>query len=149
MSADELEGLARRFRAFASRKCAGVSPLYAALGAALAGDRAPPNMLFAAVHALLLDTARDDPLAAHYASLTPHPKPPEDAFSAFKAFCRKHEDAIAALLARRAVSTNEVGRSACLMPAYARVAALAGEPLRIVEVGASAGLNLLWDRYAY
>ncbi len=40
-------------------------------------------------------------------------------------------------------------RSACLLPGFARVTEAAGGPLQIVEVGASAGLNLLWDRYAY
>lgn len=49
----------------------------------------------------------------------------------------------------RPPQTNEIGRSAVLMPAYARVANLTGLPLRILEVGASAGLNLLWDRFLY
>ncbi len=45
--------------------------------------------------------------------------------------------------------TNEVGRSAILMPGYVEVARLTGLPLVILELGASAGLNLLWDRFAY
>lgn len=45
--------------------------------------------------------------------------------------------------------TNETGRSAVLMPGYAEIARRTGLPLSILEIGASAGLNLLWDRFAY
>lgn len=44
----------------------------------------------------------------------------------------------------RATQTNEVGRLACLTPAFARVAG--GRPLALLEVGASAGLCLYPDR---
>lgn len=49
----------------------------------------------------------------------------------------------------RPPQTNETGRSAVLMPGYAEIARRTGLPLRIFELGASAGLNLLWDSYAY
>ncbi|MFM9865712.1 MAG: DUF2332 domain-containing protein [Micropepsaceae bacterium] len=45
--------------------------------------------------------------------------------------------------------TNETGRAAVLMPGYAEIARRTGLPLSILEIGASAGLNLLWDRFAY
>jgi hypothetical protein len=45
--------------------------------------------------------------------------------------------------------TNETGRSAVLMPGYAEIAKATGHPLSVLELGASAGLNLMWDRYAY
>ncbi len=45
--------------------------------------------------------------------------------------------------------TNETGRSAVLMPGYAEIARRTHLPLSILEIGASAGLNLLWDRFAY
>jgi hypothetical protein len=45
--------------------------------------------------------------------------------------------------------TNEVGRSAILMSGYAEIARRTGLPLRVLEIGCSAGLNLAWDRYAY
>lgn len=57
-----------------------------------------------------------------------------------------------ALLVRAIASppqTNEVARSAVLLGGFLRVAQRTGLPLRLREVGASAGLNLAWDRYAY
>lgn len=43
--------------------------------------------------------------------------------------------------------TNEVRRSAVLVPGFLTVAALTGLPLALSELGASAGINLLGDRY--
>jgi len=45
--------------------------------------------------------------------------------------------------------TNEVRRSACLLPGFLTIAAETGLPLACLELGASAGLNQLWSRYAY
>ena len=47
----------------------------------------------------------------------------------------------------RPVQTNEPGRVAALLPGFATIAAEAGLPLRLLEVGASAGLLLRFDRY--
>jgi hypothetical protein len=57
----------------------------------------------------------------------------------------------AAILARLdgPPQTNEPMRSAALCPGFLTVAALTGLPLVISELGASAGLNLIWDRFAY
>jgi hypothetical protein len=51
------------------------------------------------------------------------------------------------VMATRRVQTNEVGRSAVIGPALTWVARRHGGPLRVVDVGSSAGLNLLCDRY--
>jgi len=53
---------------------------------------------------------------------------------------------IRATILARATQTNEAGRLATLMPAFAR---LGGGPLALVEVGASAGLCLYPDRWSY
>jgi len=45
--------------------------------------------------------------------------------------------------------TNEIGRSAVLLGGYATIAARTGLPLALRELGASAGLNLLWSHYRY
>jgi hypothetical protein len=47
------------------------------------------------------------------------------------------------------VQTNEVGRCNALLFGFLTVAAQTGMPLRLLEVGASAGLNLRWDRFGY
>lgn len=58
-----------------------------------------------------------------------------------------HADRLAVDLAGN-VQTNEVGRSAALLGGYLEVARR-GLPLRVLEVGASAGLNLRFDHYRY
>lgn len=46
--------------------------------------------------------------------------------------------------------TNEIGRSAVLLGGFLETArATGGKPMRLFEVGASAGLNQLWDQYRY
>lgn len=50
---------------------------------------------------------------------------------------------------KSAPQTNEVRRSSALLPGFLTIAALTGKPLVLSEVGASAGLNLQWDRYSY
>ncbi|MFN7177356.1 MAG: DUF2332 domain-containing protein [Thermaurantiacus sp.] len=50
---------------------------------------------------------------------------------------------------RQAPQTNEVGRSAVLYLGLLEIARRFDQPLRLHEIGSSAGLNLVLDRYAY
>lgn len=152
------EELARRFREFATFET-GTSPLYQVLCSAVAGEpgvldllagaeerQMRPNLLLAAVQELLLRGV-DHPLAAFYPSVG-GTRPPDGAGPVFAAFCREHADAVRTLVSTRTTQTNEVRRCVVLAPALALVQRWAGErPLALVEVGASAGLNLLIDRY--
>ncbi len=45
--------------------------------------------------------------------------------------------------------TNEIARSAMLLPGFLSIARQFELPLRIYEIGSSAGLNLLFDRFHY
>lgn len=45
--------------------------------------------------------------------------------------------------------TNEVGRAAVLLGGFLDVAQRFAKPLRLLEIGASAGLNQVWDRFRY
>lgn len=106
------------------------------------------SLRLAGVLHLMARTGRAPGLAPYY---PPHGRAAWDGAT----IAREVEAAVAANLEfvrdvlTRPPQTNEIGRSAVLMPGYAEIARRTGLPLRIFEVGASAGLNLMWDRYAY
>ncbi len=155
------DALAQRFERFARRECQ-VSPLYERLSLGVSGDpevlaiaaqakpgQPVPNLLLAAVHFLLLKGV-PHPLAAFYPSLSPGSTLSADPYPSFRAFCLEHRQDILELISTHLVQTNEVRRCGCLLPAFTQVAQHAkSRPLALVEIGASAGLNLLWDRYSY
>jgi hypothetical protein len=96
------------------------------------------------LHRLVLD-GRDPGLAAVY---PPHAVDDEALALALDAAIRAHDDFLHAYL-DSPPQTNEVGRSAILLPGFLWLARRFGRPLDILELGASAGLNLHWDAYAY
>ncbi len=109
-----------------------------------------PYVAARVVHYLLLSRpTRAEPLAAFYPNLTDTPLPPAAVYPAFRAFVDRARGELAPLLAERVTQTNEVGRCTYLLPAYVVAAHRCRTPLWIIDVGASAGLNLQFDRYAY
>ena len=135
------------------------SPLYLRLGREVVADphlldlatKAPPGQpgvlpLFAAAHFLLLGGA-DHPLAAYYPSLGGGCAPDDETGAVFADFCRRNRAELIHLMKTRRVQTNEVARAAVLMLGLGVVAARNEQPLAVIEIGASAGLLLRWDRY--
>jgi hypothetical protein len=136
------------------------SQLYARLAAAIAEDDAlkalaaraqqgqpHANMILGAAHFLLLRGA-DHPLRRYYATLGGGANAEkDDPFPDFRDFVLAHEEEIARLIETRVTNTNEVARSSILHPGFRAIAEACGEPLHLVEIGPSAGLNLIWDCY--
>ena len=118
--------------------------------AAEAQARQPvPNLFLAALH-FALETHSDDTLAGFYPSLGGARPPAEVSPRELRSFVIDHRDEIVGLLRTRLVQTNEVRRSALLLPACRFASEQADQaPLGLIEIGPSAGLNLVLDRFAY
>ncbi len=127
---------AENYRAFAA-EAHGRSPAYESLAGSVAEDaailrflgslppeRRQPNLLFAAARYLL-----GDPVG----------------ITRLRALVRRDRAGLSAVMMARRTQTNEPARCATLLPALAQLP----PPLALIEVGASAGLTLLVDRYSY
>jgi len=108
--------------------------------------------------ALALGVARDAGVIALLASMPPVKRQPNLLLAAvrhvagvaadwptFRESVLSRWPEIRAVMLSHATQTNEPGRCAALLPVLARLP----QPLALIEVGASAGLCLLPDRYAY
>jgi hypothetical protein len=133
---DDVAGVAERYRAFA-REARGRSAAYESLAGSVAGDgsilrflgslpkeKRQPNLLFAAARYLLGAPAGIDEL---------------------RALVGRNPGELSRVMLARRTQTNEPARCATLLPVLAQLP----PPLALIEVGASAGLTLLVDRYSY
>ena len=152
------------FRRFAQLREARVSPLYSHLATCIAEKidhytpflkaipprEQAPNLLFAVVH-MLLQSQPASPLAYYYSSIHKPALPPDrQTFSLFNGYCLQNQDQIISILRHRRTQTNEVRRGLAILPAVNMIQALSEQmPLILVEIGCSAGLNLIWDQYSY
>lgn len=101
-----------------------------------------PLRVAGGLHALVL-SGQSPALAAAYP-----PQNGSDLAGALRAALAEHERFLLGWIARPP-QTNEVRRSAALIPAAHVIAArFPGLPFLTSELGASAGLNLMWDRFA-
>jgi hypothetical protein len=129
--------VARDYRAFARREARGRSAAYEALAESVADDAA---------------------LAGFIASLPRAKRQPQLVFTAARYLLgalpgiRGLRDLaggspaeLTRVILARGTQTNEPARCAILLPALAQLP----QPLALIEVGASAGLTLLYDRYSY
>ncbi|BBW95629.1 hypothetical protein GsuE55_04620 [Geobacillus subterraneus] len=107
-----------------------------------------PNLLFGAVHDLLLKGYQHE-LREFYGSIVKKPRAPEAAFPYFRDFCLCYWEDIKDILVHRLVQTNEVRRCAYLYPVFCWIYEQVKTPLSLIEIGTSAGLQLAWDQYRY
>lgn len=109
------------------------------------GNDALPLRFAGALHALVL-SGRAPKLAALY---PPHKLPPADQLWATVLETMAAESDFILATLRSPPQTNEVGRSAILLGGFLEIAAATRLKLVTSELGASAGLNMFWDRFAY
>ncbi len=132
-----LDRIARRYALFAEKEARGRSPLYDELASAIAHHHATLTFL------VTLPAAKQQPnlLFAAVRQTCGTPRGWQD----FQRLLHEHKQQITAIMLARSTQTNEPARCATLLPVLAGLP----QPLALIEVGASAGLCLLPDRYNY
>ncbi len=163
-SQTDAERFAATFRLIARLEFALSSPLYERLAIGIA-DRfdltspltaAPrtqqsPLLYFAAIGYALRTRATGHPLAEWMPTLGGTRAATDgEPLDALADLVDAHRDEITHLCATRMTQTNEAARAAVLRPAFGRAAEVVeGRPMALVEIGTSAGLLLVPDRYRY
>ncbi|GAB3911827.1 hypothetical protein GCM10011575_47910 [Microlunatus endophyticus] len=157
------ERLKRLFRVFTGAHGDGRSLVYEAVCGAIVNDDLPdvldllldapeaqrrPSLLFAAIN-LLLQQRLDAELAGYYAIHGGGRAVDARLVPAVAKFCREHTDQLLPILRERSTQTNEIRRSLALRLGFDEVRRYWPGRLALVEVGASAGLNLRFDLYSY
>lgn len=153
--------LSKRFKNFAAEECSGSSELYAYFSLKISEDdellelcsnardgQPVPNLFLGAIHYLLLK-GHDHVLKEYYSSVGKQTRVKDDSFMHLKDFCRLYRADIISILENKLVQTNEVRRCAYLYPSFCFIYTRVKKPLSLVEIGTSAGLQLLWDKYCY
>ncbi|GEN46704.1 DUF2332 domain-containing protein [Alkalibacillus haloalkaliphilus] len=153
--------VANIFKKFAKEECEGYCELYEHLSLKIADDEKMlqlalharegqpiPNLLFGAVHALLLK-GKVHELKHFYPSIVSDVKGVKDSYPYFKDFCENYRDEIIEFLQTKLVQTNEVRRCTYLYPTFSYIYEISNKPLALIEIGTSSGLQLLWDQYNY
>jgi hypothetical protein len=137
------------------------SPLYQGLARVVAGSeelldlaalsragQQPANLLMAATHMVVLG----DPelgFARFFPSVAgERAQPPAGAAVEYPGFCAAHRAVLAELLRTRLVQTNEPARATALRLALHEIGRRTPGPVTFLEVGASAGIQLRFDRWA-
>jgi hypothetical protein len=124
-------------------------PELLSLAAEIEPDRLPALLFVAAVMALAEQERPDRLAAALPVAGAPQPPLPADFAAALRDFCLGHRHELLRLTAGHRYQMSEPARCAHLLPAVAAVAADAGRPLALVDVGTGAGFALHLDAYRY
>ena len=104
---------------------------------------AVPLRLCGGLHALALQGA--DELTAIY---PPNSVEPDRLESILREAISRHDSFLSSFI-ERPPQTNEIARSALLLPGLLEIARQTGLPLALTEIGSSAGLNLFPDKFHY
>jgi len=135
------------YRALA--KTVATSPALVRLAARGRPGQVPTFLFFGAVHTLLL-AGVEHPLARFYPSIVgADALPPDEAGPALVDFCARHAAALTEIIQTRLVQTNVVKRSLALWIGMAAIGRQEQRPVHLIEIGASAGALLRFDRYGY
>lgn len=134
---DELTRLAERYRRFAADEAQGVSPHYERLARDITGSTPILRFLNG------LPAPRRQPNLLLGAATLIAGRPPD--IASLTDMVASRADELRATMLTRTTQTNEPARCAVLLPLLATLP----QPLALVEVGTSAGLCLLPDRYGY